>query len=73
MNYELIGIGGTLLILAAFLCNGEMKIRILDMIGAALFILYGILIGSFSNIVLNAVLIIIQVVKILRLRKKKRV
>ena len=72
MNYELIGIGGTLLILAAFLCNGEKKIRILDMAGAALFVIYGVLIGSVSNIILNLVLIVIQIVKLVKIYKQKR-
>lgn len=38
---ERIGIAGTLFIILAFTMNGERKIRIFDLIGALLFIIYG--------------------------------
>ena len=47
---EFLGILGTLFIILAFAMNGEFKIRVFDMIGALLFIIYGITIKSFSNI-----------------------
>lgn len=71
MNYEWIGISGTILILLAFLQNSERKIRVLDGIGAAAFVLYGILIHSLSTVILNGILIVIQVAKLVKLGRKK--
>ena len=61
MSYELIGIAGTILILIGFLSNSEKRIRIFDMIGSACFVLYGILIHAWSNILLNGILIIVHI------------
>lgn len=68
MKYELIGLLGTAIILIAFLFNTERQIRIYDMIGSVLFVVYGALIGSYSNVILNGVLIIVHVVKLRRMR-----
>lgn len=64
MTYELIGIAGTIFILIAFSCNSERKIRIYDAVGAALFVIYGVLTRTWSTAVLNALLIVIQIVKL---------
>ena len=71
MNNEIIGITATVVILIGFMLNGEVKIRIFDMIGAALFILYGVLIGSLSNILLNGALIVIHLVKLRKFENEK--
>ena len=64
MSNEILGILATLFILVAFLQSGELRIRIFDSIGATLFILYGLLIHSFSTVLLNSILIIIQGIKV---------
>lgn len=69
LKYELIGITGTLLILVGFLSNSEKKIRLFDMAGSILFVLYGALIGAWSNILLNGALIIIHLVKLHKMKK----
>lgn len=66
---EVIGILGTLFIILAFTFNGEIKIRILDLIGAILFIVYGFTISSFSTILLNSLLVFIQIYKILKIKE----
>lgn len=71
MLNEIIGITATVIILIAFLMKGEKKIRIIDSIGAFVFIIYGILIGSVSNILLNSALLIINVYNIYKLNKEK--
>lgn len=60
MRYEWIGILGSMFVIAAFMCRDEKKIRILDTVGAVLFILYGVSIGSLSMVLLNTVLSLIQ-------------
>lgn len=72
MTYELFGILGTVLILIGFLSDSEKKIRIFDMAGSALFVLYGILIGAYSNILLNGILIIVHIFKLCKLAGKAK-
>ena len=67
MQYEIIGLSATLLILISFLFNDAKKIRVMNGIGGAVFIIYGVLIHSYSNIILNAALIIIHTVKLRRI------
>ncbi|MBR3741023.1 MAG: YgjV family protein [Selenomonadaceae bacterium] len=70
MKYELFGILGTILILIGFLSDSEKKIRIFDMAGSALFVTYGILIGAYSNILLNGILILVHIFKLRKMRRK---
>lgn len=67
MKYEAVGLCGTVFILIAFMFNDEKRIRIFDLIGAVLFVAYGFLIGAYSNVVLNGILIVIQFVKLRRI------
>ena len=66
---EAIGITATIFILIGFLLSGEKKIRALNIVGAMLYVAYGILIGSVSNIILNGALIIIHIVKLHRMKE----
>lgn len=68
MQYEIIGIMATLFVLASFLVNDMRKVRYINIIGAALFVVYGYLIGAFSTWLLNGVLIVIH---IFYLKKRK--
>lgn len=69
MKYEIIGTIASIVIMLAFILNGEKKIRIVDLIGAILFIVYGVLIKSFSVVFLNGCLILVQIYKLYKLRK----
>jgi len=66
---EILGIIATIFIVIAFALSGELKIRIFDLVGAILFIIYGITINSFSTILLNIILTIIQIYKIYKMKK----
>ena len=61
---EVLGIVATLFILAAFSLNDKKLIRLVDSMGALLFVIYGILINSLSVWLLNICLIIINLYKI---------
>lgn len=50
--------------------NDEKHIRVIDGIGAILFVIYGILIGSFSVAFLNGTLVGIQIYKLRKLKQK---
>lgn len=61
LSYEALGLTATLFVIIAFAMKGEKRIRQFDLIGATLFVIYGMAIGSVSTIVLNMVLCGIQV------------
>ena len=67
---EILGIVASLFIIAAFMFKDVRIIRILDAVGAILYIIYGVLIRSFSNILLNGFLVAIQIYHLYKLSKK---
>lgn len=64
MEYEVIGIVATIFVLLSFLKTDSKKIRKLNIIGAALFVIYGIFIRAYSTALLNFLLIIIHIIKL---------
>lgn len=72
MNYlEIVGWIATFVIIGSFLINDMLMLRSVNLIGATLWLVYGIIAGSFSIIFLNIVVMCIQVFKIRQLLKKK--
>ena len=67
---EILGIVASLFIIAAFIFKDIKIIRILDAVGATLYIIYGVLIHSFSNVLLNGFLVAIQIYHLYKLSKK---
>lgn len=61
MQYEIIGIAATLFVLASFIVNDMRRVRFINIVGAALFVVYGLLIGAFSTWLLNGLLIVIHI------------
>ena len=61
MKYEILGTIASILVLISFLMKGEKKIRIINILGALMFVVYGILINAFSVWFLNGVLICIHI------------
>lgn len=70
---EILGIVASLFIILAFLFKDIRIIRILDTVGALLYVIYGILIHSWVNIFLNTVLILIQIYRLIELKRSKRI
>jgi len=68
--WEIVGIAATLFVLISFLFGNEWKIRVVNLIGAIIFVIYGIAIGAFSVYLLNGALIIIHLVKLYQHFKK---
>ena len=58
---ETIGVMATLFVLMSFLCTDERSIRLINIIGAALFVAYGLLLGALSVWALNLALIVIHI------------
>lgn len=69
MNFEEIGTIASIIVLISFLCKSERKIRIINIIGALLFVIYGAFIGSFAVWFLNGALILIHLYKLLKNEK----
>ena len=63
---EALGITGTAVIVLAFTLSGERKVRAMDTVGAALFVVYGILTQTWSTAILNFFLICINCYKIFK-------
>lgn len=72
MNFsnEWLGMLGTLTIMIGFCSSSEKTIRVFDMIGSALFVVYGAMIGSLSTIILNASLILVHCYKFASFSRK---
>lgn len=70
LNIEIIGTLASVLILVSFLFNEEKQIRMTNIIGAGIFVVYGLFTGAFSIWFLNASLIIIHLYKLNRMKMK---
>ena len=72
-HVELIGYLGSLFVLISFIHEGK-RLRVWNTLGAGLWLVYGIIVGSGSIQVLNACIVIIHLRKlsIERRRKSKR-
>lgn len=66
MSYESIGTLASVLVLMSFLFSGEKKIRIANIFGAMLFVIYGVLIDAFSVWFLNGALLIVHTIKLFK-------
>lgn len=66
MNFEILGTLASVIVLISFLMKGEKKIRIINIIGALMFVIYGILINAFSVYFLNGMLCLVHIYKLIR-------
>jgi len=67
---DIVGWVATLFVIFSFLINKMLWLRIVNLIGALLWLVYGILDVSYSIIFLNVVIVSIQIFKILSLLRK---
>lgn len=72
MWIESIGITATLLVLLSFLMKKATTIRLINIFGAIMFIVYGILIHSLSTWLLNGALIVIHIYFLIKYRKEQK-
>jgi hypothetical protein len=73
MDYlELIGWIGNVFVVISFLNNDTLKLRSYNLVGASLWLVYGIVAVSFSIIFLNIVVISIQTFKISQIIKERK-
>lgn len=71
-NVEVLGLLATLLVVVSFLFQSVVLIRVVNMLGAVLFVAYGLLIHSPSVAIVNMVVIVVQVLQLVKLGRKAR-
>jgi len=71
LSIEILGIISGLFVLTSFVLSGEIKIRSVNIIGAMLFVIYGIVIGALSVWLLNSILICVHIYYLIKLKAKK--
>ena len=64
MNIEFLGTFASILVLISFLMKGERNIRLINILGAIGFVIYGLIIGAFSVWFLNGMLCLIHIYKL---------
>lgn len=69
---ETFGILAGGLVLISFLMKGERNIRLINIIGCFIFIVYGIMISSVSVVLLNVGLSLVHIVKLRRKNEKEQ-
>ena len=68
---DIVGWAATIFIIISFLINNMLWLRIINMVGAALWLTYGIIDTSYSIIFLNVIIVSIQFYKISVILKPK--
>ena len=68
--YEIIGYLGSALILVSFLFKDVRLIRLVNIVGALFFIVYGFTTKTWPTVVVNIALIIIHIFFLVKMRKK---
>jgi hypothetical protein len=69
---EIVGWSATAFVIFSFLINNMLWLRTVNLVGAFLWLLYGIIDVSYSIIFLNVVIVSIQIFKIIGLLKKPK-
>lgn len=69
---EGIGILASVFVLVSFLFSNERKTRIINIVGAAIFVVYGIILPAYATSVMNGALIVVHVVKLTKEHFSKR-
>ena len=67
--FEIIGYVGSVLVLVSMLMTSVVRLRIINLIGSAIFTVYAVLIRSYPTAFLNFCLVCVNVYQLLRLRR----
>jgi hypothetical protein len=68
--FEIIGYLGSILILVSMLMTSVVRLRVINLIGSAIFTVYALLIGSYPTAFLNACLVGINIYQLLKLKRR---
>lgn len=65
--YELIGYIGSALVLVSFMMSSVVKLRMVNMTGAIISMIYGLLIQAYPTVVMNGVIVVINLYQLIRI------
>lgn len=69
---EGVGILASVFVLVSFLFSNERKTRIINIVGAAIFVAYGLILPAYATSVMNGALIIVHIVKLVQSAKQAK-
>ena len=74
-SIEFVGIAAGVIVLLSFLFKNIKVIRLVNIVGAILFVIYGLLLPTYSTAFVNFALIVVHIIYLIRdeLRRKKKV
>ena len=72
LKNEWLGLLASLIILVSFLMTDQIKIRIINMVGCIAFVIYGLLLPTYSTAFMNGALFIVHVVYLVKYFVKRR-
>ncbi|HEX8255596.1 MAG TPA: GNAT family N-acetyltransferase [Thermoanaerobaculia bacterium] len=72
-SLQLLGYAGSVLIATSLLMRSIVRLRAINLAGAATFCVYGLLIGAYPVAVLNAMTVTINIVQLARLRRRNEI
>ncbi len=72
MIFEIIGYIGSALVLISFLMVSVVKLRIVNSIGSAVCVIYGLLIGAYPTVVMNVCLLAINVYYLIKMSNTEK-
>jgi hypothetical protein len=67
MNFEILGTLASIIVLISFLMKSEKKIRLVNIVGAIIFVIYGIGINAFSVWFLNGSLCLVHLYRLIKM------
>ena len=70
--YEIIGYVGSALVLLSFMMVSVYKLRVVNMIGSLVCVVYGVLIGAYPTVVMNLALVCINIYYLCKMRSTSR-
>ncbi|MBK9210701.1 MAG: YgjV family protein [Anaerolineales bacterium] len=69
--FELIGYAGSVLVAISLMMKSLLKLRIINLIGALFFTIYGVLIGAVPVALLNALIVGVNIYFLMRMLNQK--
>ena len=72
-SVEIFGYVATLIVAASFLSKSIVPLRIVNSIGAALFVVYALITQTYPVALLNAFLVVVHIYQLWRLKKTSKI
>ena len=72
LKNEWLGLIASVFILISFLTSNQIKTRIINLVGCVIFIVYGIILPAYSTAFMNAAMIVVHAVFLIKHFKEKK-